>query len=159
MNSLAVVMERPEHLVLRQLDLLPPGSDDVVVDIAFSGISTARSDSCGAGGCLRFPAWDTRWCRATNQSAGSFRPERLRDGASVTWCSCPVRAVSAMPEACSVVRASRLVASGSKVIPIVEGLGASGVLLALAATAQHALAVSRQGLPELIVGHGVLAAC
>jgi len=36
------------------------------------------------------------------------------------------------------------------------GMGPSGALLALAATARHALAGPRAELPDLIVGHGVL---
>jgi bacteriochlorophyllide a dehydrogenase len=37
--------------------------------------------------------------------------------------------------------------------------GAEGALLALAATARHALAGFRAPLPDLIVGHGVLGRC
>ena len=51
--------------------------------------------------------------------------------------------------------ASRLVVPGSRVVPIDAGLGERGILLALAATAQHAIAAPH-ALPELIVGHGVL---
>ncbi len=50
--------------------------------------------------------------------------------------------------------ASRLVVPGARVSPIGDDLGERGVLLALAATAQHALAGG--ALPDLIVGHGVL---
>ena len=41
-------------------------------------------------------------------------------------------------------------------MPIDESLGADGVLLALAATAQHAIAAPNAILPDLIIGHGVL---
>ncbi|RZI89823.1 MAG: chlorophyll synthesis pathway protein BchC, partial [Variovorax sp.] len=40
MNTLAVVLERPEHLVLSRLNLDDATEDDVVVDIEWSGIST-----------------------------------------------------------------------------------------------------------------------
>src|SRR4051794_28993486 len=50
--------------------------------------------------------------------------------------------------------ASRIVVPGDRALPIDEALNERGVLLALAATAQHAIAGSRA--PELIVGHGVL---
>jgi 3-hydroxyethyl bacteriochlorophyllide a dehydrogenase len=50
--------------------------------------------------------------------------------------------------------ASRLVVAGNRAITIEHDLGEQGVLMALAATAQHALA---GGAPaDLIVGHGVL---
>jgi 3-hydroxyethyl bacteriochlorophyllide a dehydrogenase len=55
--------------------------------------------------------------------------------------------------------ASRVVVPGARLLPVPEGLGEQGVLLALAATAQHAVAGSGSSaaqLPELIVGHGVL---
>jgi 3-hydroxyethyl bacteriochlorophyllide a dehydrogenase len=56
--------------------------------------------------------------------------------------------------------ASRLVVPGSRVIRIDQHLGERGVLLALAATAYHAVAGAgkREPIvpPDLIVGHGVL---
>jgi 3-hydroxyethyl bacteriochlorophyllide a dehydrogenase len=52
--------------------------------------------------------------------------------------------------------ASRLVVPAKKVIPIGDSLGEEGVLLALAATAQHALVGGDGRAAELIVGHGVL---
>ena len=50
--------------------------------------------------------------------------------------------------------ASRLVVPAERALPIGDDLGERGTLLALAATAQHAIAGHE--LPELIVGHGVL---
>jgi hypothetical protein len=38
MNTMAVVLEQPERLVLSRLPLSQPSEDDVVVDIAWSGI-------------------------------------------------------------------------------------------------------------------------
>ena len=51
--------------------------------------------------------------------------------------------------------AKRIVTKASRVTPLDGGLGPSGALLALAATARHAIAGPVR-LPELIVGHGVL---
>ncbi len=42
----------------------------------------------------------------------------------------------------------------ARAIPISESLGRDGILLALAATAHHAIALG--GLPELVIGHGIL---
>ncbi len=50
--------------------------------------------------------------------------------------------------------ARRIVAPGEKLIPVPEALGEEAALLALAATAHHALVGG--ALPKLIVGHGVL---
>ena len=56
--------------------------------------------------------------------------------------------------------ASTIVAGGSRVVPVSETLGEQAVLLALAATAYHAVsgAGKRSPIvpPDLIVGHGVL---
>ena len=52
--------------------------------------------------------------------------------------------------------ASRLVAKGVRVLPISRSLRENGVLVALAATAAHALADIAPGGGALIVGHGVL---
>ncbi|MGZ9093088.1 MAG: chlorophyll synthesis pathway protein BchC, partial [Rhodoplanes sp.] len=51
---------------------------------------------------------------------------------------------------------SRVVVPGAKATRFQEALGEQGVLLALAATAYHALDVGRSTLPQLIIGHGVL---
>jgi 3-hydroxyethyl bacteriochlorophyllide a dehydrogenase len=51
--------------------------------------------------------------------------------------------------------ASRVVVPGARVVPFDENLAEEGVLLALAATAYHAIGVNGTP-PELIVGHGVL---
>jgi 3-hydroxyethyl bacteriochlorophyllide a dehydrogenase len=51
---------------------------------------------------------------------------------------------------------SRIVVPGARVTPIGERLGEQAVLLALAATARHALAAPHARPPDLIVGHGVL---
>ncbi len=52
--------------------------------------------------------------------------------------------------------ASRLVTSADRVVRIDPDLQAEGTLLALAATARHAIAGLGNQTPELIVGHGVL---
>jgi 3-hydroxyethyl bacteriochlorophyllide a dehydrogenase len=49
-----------------------------------------------------------------------------------------------------------LVSDASRVTRIDRGFGAQGALLALAATARHAMAGVDKALPDLIVGHGTL---
>jgi 3-hydroxyethyl bacteriochlorophyllide a dehydrogenase len=49
-----------------------------------------------------------------------------------------------------------LVTAADRVTRIDSGLGAEGALLALAATARHAMAGQGKAVPDLIVGHGVL---
>ncbi len=52
--------------------------------------------------------------------------------------------------------ASRVVVPAQKLVPIDPQLGERGTLLALAATAYHALAAPGAAKPQRIVGHGVL---
>jgi len=40
MNTIAVVLEKPEQLAVSRLELSPASDEDVVVDIEWSGIST-----------------------------------------------------------------------------------------------------------------------
>jgi 3-hydroxyethyl bacteriochlorophyllide a dehydrogenase len=51
--------------------------------------------------------------------------------------------------------ASHLIAPAKRVMPVPHGRAEEGVLLALAATAMHAIAAGETG-PDLIIGHGVL---
>ena len=39
MNTLAVVLQQPERLVLDRLDLQAPGAEDIVVDVEWSGLT------------------------------------------------------------------------------------------------------------------------
>ena len=55
MNSVAVVLEKPEQLVLSRLDLPPPGDEDVVVDIDWTGISTGTERLLWSGRMPAFP--------------------------------------------------------------------------------------------------------
>ena len=55
MNTLAVVLEEPEKLVVSRLDLSCPGDEDVVVDIEWSGISTGTERLLWSGRMPQFP--------------------------------------------------------------------------------------------------------
>ena len=50
----------------------------------------------------------------------------------------------------------RIVSAGARLTKVDAGIGEQGALLALAATARHAIAGLRTELPDLIVGHGTL---
>src|SRR5271165_1162755 len=55
LSTLAVVLERPEQLVLSRLDLNVPGDEDVVVDMEWSGISTGTERLLWSGRMPPFP--------------------------------------------------------------------------------------------------------
>ena len=55
METIAVVLKQPEQIELRRLPLTPPGADDVVVDVDWSGVSTGTERLLWSGRMPRFP--------------------------------------------------------------------------------------------------------
>jgi len=156
MQALAVVMERPERLVLSRLALTPPEDSDVVVDIEWSGISTGTERLLWSGKMPSFPGMGYPLVPGYESvgrvaEAGPRSGLRAGDRVFVPGAKCfgDVRGLFGGA-------ASKVVLPGSRVTPVNEALGEQAVLLALAATAHHAARASDLGLPELIVGHGVL---
>ena len=155
-NTLAVVVEGPERLSLSRLELDAPDADDVVVDIEWSGISTGTERLLWSGRMPPFPGMGYPLVPGYESvgrisAVGARAAGRVGDRVFVPGARCfgTVRGLFGGA-------ASRLVVPGSRVTPVDEDLGSQAVLLALAATAQHALAAQGANPPELIVGHGVL---
>lgn len=156
LNTLAVVLEEPEHLVLSRLALSPPGAEDVVVDIEWSGISTGTERLLWSGRMPPFPGMGYPLVPGYESvgrvsAVGNRATARLGDRVFVPGARCfgDVRGLFGGA-------AARVVVPDSKVVPFDERLGEQGVLLALAATAYHATASPNACQPDLIVGHGVL---
>jgi 3-hydroxyethyl bacteriochlorophyllide a dehydrogenase len=155
-DTLAIVMQQPEHVVLDRLDLQQPGADDVVVDVEWSGISTGTERLLYSGRMPAFPGLGyplVPGYESVGRIAFAGAESKLRIGARVfvpgARCFGAVRGLFGGA-------AARLVVPGARVTPFDEALGEQGVLLALAATARHALAAPGALPPDLIVGHGVL---
>ena len=154
MDTIAVVLNEPQRLSLSRLRLDDPGEDDVVVDIAWSGISTGTERLLWSGRMPPFPGMGYPLVPGY-ESVGRVAAAGARSGAEVgdhvfvagARCFGPVRGLFGGA-------AARLVVPGSRALPIDAGLGERGVLLALAATARHAIAGG--AAPDLIVGHGTL---
>ena len=161
MNTNAVVLERPEHLALRTLLLTPPGDADLVVEIDHSGISTGTEKLLWTGRMPSFPGMGYPLVPGYESvgrvsAAGPNATARIGDHVFVPGARCFGEVRGLFGGA-----ASRLVVDSARVVPVDAQLGEDGVLLALAATAYHAVAgEERLGgsitPPELIVGHGVL---
>ena len=156
MNTLAVVLEKPEHLVLSELALTPPGDDDVVVDIEWSGISTGTERLLWFGQMPQFPGLGYPLVPGY-ESVGRIREvgpgsgRRIGERVFVPGARCFGEVRGLFGGA-----AATLVVAGSRATPVAEALGEDAVLLALAATAQHALTAPGALAPDLIIGHGVL---
>jgi 3-hydroxyethyl bacteriochlorophyllide a dehydrogenase len=156
MNTMAVVLKEPERLALRRVDLSHPGDDDVVVDMEWSGISTGTEKLLWSGRMPPFPGMGYPLVPGYESvgrviSAGPRFSSRVGDRVFVPGARCfgDVRGLFGGA-------AQRVVVPGDKVTTIGEHLGEQGVLLALAATAYHAIVDGTGAHPDLIIGHGVL---
>ena len=160
MKTSAVVLQAPQDLALSQLELDSAGDNDLIVDIDYSGISTGTEKLLWTGRMPSFPGMGYPLVPGYESvghvvSAGANARHRVGDHVFVPGARCfgPVRGLFGGA-------AARLVVNDERVYDIDDSLGESAVLLALAATAYHA--VSGGGKrnpivpPDLIIGHGVL---
>ena len=155
METLAVVLEAPERLTVDRIDLTQPGEGDVVVDVSWSGISTGTERLLWSGRMPPFPGMGYPLVPGYEsvgriELAGAASGARVGQSVFVPGARCFGNIRGLFGGA-----AKRLVVAGERVIPIHDDLAEEGTLLALAATARHAIAVAGR-VPDLIVGHGVL---
>lgn len=156
MKTLAVVMEQPRQLVLSNVDLCAPGPQDVVVDIDWSGISSGTERLLWSGDMPQFPGMGYPLVPGY-ESVGHVVDAGTDAGRSVGDCVfVPGARCFGDLKGLFGGAAARLVVPGERAYPIDRHMGERGVLLALAATARHALALPGAHTPDLIVGHGVL---
>lgn len=156
MEARAVFLNGPEDLHLDTLALKAPGAGDLVVDIAHSGISTGTEKLFWSGRMPPFPGMGYPLVpgyeaagEVVEAAAGTgFKPG---DHVFVPGADCFNGAFGLFGGA-----SARLVTQADRVTRIDPALGAEGALLALAATARHAMAGLDKAVPDLIVGHGVL---
>ena len=128
----------------------------MVVQIDYSGISTGTERLLWSGRMPSFPGMGYPLVPGYESvgrvsEAGSESGLVVGDTVFVPGAKCfgPVRGLFGGA-------ASRLVVPGARVVAVSARLGDQAALLALAATAYHALAAPDLRLPDLIVGHGVL---
>lgn len=154
METVAVVLEQPGQLALRTLALQEPGADDIVVDVTWTGVSSGTERLLWSGRMPQFPGmgyplvpgYETIG-RVSRAAAGYAEGDQVFvPGAN---CYKDVRGLFGGA-------ASRIVVPAKRAISLKNIEGESGTLIALAATAYHAIAGEGARLPELIIGHGVL---
>ncbi|MDA8585509.1 chlorophyll synthesis pathway protein BchC [Rhodobacteraceae bacterium] len=156
MQTTAVILKGPRDLCLDTLDIKAPAADDLVVQITHSGISTGTEKLFWSGEMPPFPGMGyplVPGYEATGEvmEAAASSPFNVGDTVFVPGASCYEGAFGLFGGA-----ARLLVSAEDRVTKIDAGLGAQGALLALAATARHAMAGQGKTVPDLIVGHGVL---
>ena len=154
MKTLAVILEGPERLALRTLELNPLGPGDVLVEIACSGVSTGTEKLLWTGRMPQFPGMGYPLVpgyesvgRVTD--AGSEARGRIGDWVFVPGANCYQGARGLFGGT-----AAQVIVPSLRALPVPEALGEDGVLFALAATALHA--INGGTPPDLIIGHGVL---
>ena len=159
-QTTAIVLESPQTLSLRDLLLAEPQDGDVIVDVEWSGISTGTERLLWSGEMPPFPGMGYPLVPGYEsvgriRQAGPGSKHRVGERVFVPGARCygEVRGLFG-------ASASTLVVPGDKAYPVGEELGDRAVLLALAATAYHAVAGGGARVPvqppDLIVGHGVL---
>ncbi len=156
METTAVVLKGQKALSLEQVPLVPAGCEDVVVDIQLSGISTGTEKLLWSGDMPPFPGMGyplVPGYEAMGEVVEAHANTKLRPGDRVfvpgASCFGEVRGLFGAAAAQIATRPNRLVT-------LDRGTGPEGALLALAATARHAVAAPGAQMPDLIVGHGVL---
>ena len=156
MHTTAVILNGPKDLCVDQLVLAEPGESDLVVDIMHSGISTGTEKLFWTGDMPPFPGMGyplVPGYEAAGEVVEAGRMTGFKPGEHVfvPGANCYDGAFGLFGGA-----TKRLVTDVDRVTRIDKGFGAEGALLALAATARHAMAGLNKSVPDLIVGHGVL---
>ena len=156
MDTTAVLLKGPKDLDVDTLTLTAPGADDLVIDIEHSGISTGTEKLFWSGEMPPFPGMGyplVPGYEAVGEIMDAPRGSGFKVGERVfvPGANCYDGAFGLFGGA-----ASRVISAPDRVTRIDAAYGASGALLALAATARHAMAGLNKSVPDLIVGHGVL---
>ena len=156
LSSLAVVLEQPRRVSLERLALDEPAAADVTVETRWSGVSAGTERLLFTGRMPAFPGMGyplVPGYESVGQVVDAGPDAGIAPGTQVF-----VPGAKCFGDSVRCVHggaASLLVAPASRVVPVPPDLGENAVLLALAATALHALSGSAlEGV--LIVGHGVL---
>jgi 3-hydroxyethyl bacteriochlorophyllide a dehydrogenase len=156
LQTTAVILKGPRDLCLDTLDITAPMAGDLVVRVDHSGISTGTEKLFWSGEMPPFPGMGYPLVpgyeaagEVVETSAGS--QFKVGDRVFVPGANCYEEAFGLFGGA-----ARLLVTAEDRVTKIDAGFGAEGALLALAATARHAMAGQGKAVPDLIVGHGVL---
>ena len=152
----AVLLGEPHDVRLRRLNLREPTDADIVVDVLWSGISTGTERMLWSGTMPPFPGLSyplVPGYEAVGEvvHAGPRSGRRVGERVFVPGAHCHEGAAAIFG-----AQSSRLVVPGARATPVAAEWGEGAVLLALAATAHHALAYPHAAPPELVVGHGTL---
>ena len=151
--SEAVCFSGNASVSVEPLVLNPLQDGELLVEVAWSGISTGTERLLWSGDMPPFPGLSYPLVPGYESVGRVVHAEGHSDLVGqfvfVPGANCYENAAGLFGAS-----ASRVIISGARAVRLGYEAQQSDVLLALAATAHHA--ISRSGLPELIIGHGVL---
>lgn len=153
MEALAIVLDEPRRIGVREVTLRDAGPSDAIVTVHHTSISAGTERLLWEGRMPAFPGMGYPLVPGYEtvgrvEEAGPESPFRPGDALFVPGAHsfADVRALFGGAASRLVVRSDR--------VHLIDSADEDAALLALAATARHAIAVG--GAPELVVGHGVL---
>ena len=156
METKAIILDGPKRLRCDTVTLSDLGAGDAVVSVLHSGISAGTERLLWNGTMPPFPGMGyplVPGYEAIGRVVETAPGASVKVGQTVfvpgANCYGEVRGLFGGAAATIVTAANRL-------LPVDRALGAKGALMALAATARHAIAGFDTTMPDLIVGHGVL---
>lgn len=157
MQTTVVQMSGPNAIAVATAGLTAPKAGDLVVRIAWSGISTGTEKLFWSGRMPPFPGMGYPLVPGYESfgevvEAAPDTGFRAGDAVFVPGADCFSGGVRGLFGGA----ARHLVTAPGRVCRVDAGAGAQGALLALAATARHAIAGFDTALPDMIVGHGTL---
>ena len=156
----AIVFDAPQQLSIQTLEVKAFEANDIEVDVTFSGISTGTERLLWDGSMPPFPGLGYPLVPGY-ETVGIVK--KVNPGSSVqvgdhvfvpgSYTFQGVRNIFGGA-------GSRLIVAHDRAVKVSPDLGPKAVLLALAATCYHAVALGGERqplvLPDLIVGHGVM---
>jgi bacteriochlorophyllide a dehydrogenase len=157
MHTTAVILTAPKAIGLGPARLKAPTAADLVVRLRHSGISTGTEKLFWQGTMPPFPGMGYPLIPGYESlgevvEAGADTGFRAGETVFVPGANCYEDGLRGLFGGAAQV----LVTPAARVSRLDSGIGAEGALLALAATARHAIAGFNTALPDLIVGHGTL---
>lgn len=156
METEAIILSGSRAVSVQAVPLISPGPSDVIVRVRHSGISTGTEKLFWSGDMPPFPGMGYPLVPGYEAAgevveAGTLSNLSVGDTVFVPGANC-FDGVHGLFGGAS----RTLISDAVRTVRLDPGHGAEGALLALAATARHALAGPPADLPDLIVGHGVL---
>jgi len=157
----AIILSAPRQLSLGKVELTAPGPQDLVIRVDHSGVSTGTEKLFWTGDMPPFPGMGyplVPGYEACGEviEAGVESGYRAGERVFVPGANCFAPSDSGPVFGLFGAASRHLVSNASRVTRVDNAMGAEGALLALAATARHAIAAPAATMPDLIIGHGVL---